>query len=309
MNAIAPASKAAAAFNADASSTAPPGVCLYSAAQAERLVQLSRTTVKWWMTGSTNWGRGSTRQGLRGHPRGVTVGLTFEELLTLRVARGLRVSGMSIRAIQRVSQMASAAFGCPNPMVTQRFRAEGANLILAMEDAARLAEDPDVPEALLAMHEMTGWQRVFADIVDGALFANVDWEAGRVARWWPMGHMRSVVLDPHVLGGAPHIETAQIPTLAIATAARASGDFASVAAAYGVTERQVADAMAFESEWLGLNGIQKWLQPPAGSAIGRPSAPSTATASPAWKRPMRVSGTSAPARAASRAGGTASSTS
>jgi uncharacterized protein (DUF433 family) len=286
-----------------------PVTCLYTSGQAERLVQISRTTVTLWMTGTTTWSRASSRHGMRCHRRRVTPGVTFEELLTLRVAKGLRRYGFSLPAIRRISLMASATFGCPSPMVTQRFRAEGASLVMALEDSKRFADDPEAPEALLAAHEMIGWQRVFADIVDGALFANVDWEAGRPSRWWPMGHGRSVVLDPRVLAGAPHIETARIPTREIGMAARSSPDFAKVAEEHGITERQVGDAMVFEYEWLNTPGLQKWLQPLAGSAIGEPSAASTATASPAWKRPMRVTGTPAPASAASREGGTASSTS
>lgn len=222
----------------------------YSARQAGRLTQLSTQTVKLWITGWQNWNNGGSHDGLGGARRRVTPGVTFEEMLTLRVVKTLRASGLNFAAIRRVASMASAEFGCRTPLVTQRFRNEGAQLVLAMEDQQRLTDDPDDPEPQRTSTEVMVWQQVFAEFVDDALFANVDWEAGRVARWWPMGHARSVVVDPRVLAGAPHIETARIPTAAIATAARTSRDVANVAEAHGISEREVSDGVAFEYEWL-----------------------------------------------------------
>ena len=69
---------------------------------------------------------------------------------------------------------------------------------------------------------LTG-QHAFADIVEPFLFANVDWQDDVISRWWPLGLNRSVVLDPHILFGSPHVRDTSIPTATLASAVRAEG--------------------------------------------------------------------------------------
>ena len=208
-------------------------------------------------------------------------GVTFEEMLTLRVVRGLRASGMRIAAIRRVAFMAAAEFGSPTPLPTQGFRSRGAELVLAMEDAQRTLSDPDAPEVSRPREEVMGWQRVFADIVDHTLFAHVDWHGGCVVRWWPMGHDRPVVVDPRTLDGEPHIATTHVATAAVAAAVRSTGSPMAVAEAKGLSPRQVRHAVFFEDEWTKVTRHQKWLQPPEDSDIDDPSRSDTMTESPA----------------------------
>jgi uncharacterized protein (DUF433 family) len=239
-------------------------------------------------------------------------------MLSLRVVRGLREAGLNMPAIRRVAFRAAAAFGNRAPLVTPGFRRDGARIIVAMENAERAIEEPDALEFGMAANELHAWGRVFTDLVEFALFANVEWENGVAARWWPMGQPGSVLIDPNLLAGAPHVGTTRIPTAVIAAAVQAAGGDAAACAAvartHGISVEQVHHAVFFQQEWLTTTRYQKWVQPPFAKASGKPAASNTVTpGGPGWKRPIQVTGT--PTRAAtsaspaSRTGGTASSSS
>jgi hypothetical protein len=300
-----------------------PDSRLYSLKQAARLAQLCPPTAKRWITGAKHWNEGAILGGRRSagaayRPAARLPDLTFREMLTLRVVRGLREAGLTMPAVRRVAFRAAAEFGSQTPLVTMGFRRHGARIVLAMEDAERAIEDPEAFDAVRAMNEVDGWHRVFTDLVEFALFANVEWQNGLPSRWWPMGRQGFVLVDPDSVGGAPHVGSAQIPTAVIAAVVQAAGGDqgarAAVAATHAISMEQVHAAVFFEQEWLTTTRRQKWVQPPFAKASGKPASSSTATpCAPAWKRPMRVTGTPAraadSANAASRAAGTASSTS
>lgn len=111
-----------------------------------------------------------------------------------------------------------------------------------------------LPKRERELVEVLTGQRAFADVVDPSLFANVEWDEDFAARWWPMGKERSVILDPAVSFGAPHIASTRVPTAALAAAVRAEGGGEAaaeiVATWYGVEPAEVADALQFETEWL-----------------------------------------------------------
>jgi hypothetical protein len=182
------------------------------------------------------------------HPKGMGIprqlagigSMSFQEVLTLRMVRGLRRAGMPMRAIRRVAALAAIAFNSRTPLVLQRFRTDGAALFVAVDEADRIDEDliapddDDAPDP--AMDE--GWRRAFADMVDQVLFRDLDWEKGAPVRWWPLGHTGAVVVDPRVLGGAPHVAGTMVTT---AAAARDAG---------GLTPEQARDAVRFENVWM-----------------------------------------------------------
>jgi uncharacterized protein (DUF433 family) len=255
-----------------------PDLPIYALTDAARLTQFCTLTVRRWTAGGHYRYRGEIRpiQGMIGcAPRmiGGVPHVTFRQLLSLRLMKGMRAAGLSMRTIRRITLMAAAAAGEPLPMATLRFRADGAEAFAALEPLRRA--DPDPPPLDEDLPQDESWGIVFTEMVDRALFDDVDWVDGMPARWWPMGREFAVALDPRVAGGMPHIAGSRVRTVLIAGDLRASGGgeaaIPTVAAAHGVTARQVRDAARFETAWLAPEPPVRSGSSPAPEAPAEPS--------------------------------------
>ncbi len=231
---------------------------LYTLRRAAMLVQIDRIMAQRWDRGYVMryHGRSCRIPGVVGrscNPSERERRLSFAEMLTLRLIRSLRLAGISLYVIRRVAQLAAFEFGGTAPLVSHRFRTEGAMLFLMREDACHDFEDPDMPPRGHDAEEVWVWRRVFADFVEPGLFRHIDWTGGEAARWWPMGHAGSVVLDPAILSGAPHLDGTRIATARIAAYVRnAGGDARALAAAatrHGLSFEQARAADRFEATW------------------------------------------------------------
>jgi len=237
----------------------PFGLGLYPLADAARLVQLDARTARRWAEGYDYSHQGEVRRspdvmGLALTLAGGVRDLTFAEMLTLRLVKGFRGAGLSLRTIKRVAQAATRQLGTPTPFVTQRFRTDGRKVFIELQHAEPANDEPGVPKRERELIEVLTGQRAFAEVVEPSLFQNVEWEADIAARWWPLGRSRAVVLDPATMFGAPRVAATRVPTAAIAAAvsAEGGGDSAVLAVAewHGLTADQVRDAVEFETAWL-----------------------------------------------------------
>jgi uncharacterized protein (DUF433 family) len=249
----------AALRSAGGSTKSPADLYIYRLADAARLTQYCTPTVRRWAVGTRYLYRGEIRysNGMIGcAPRwiGGSPYVTFLQLLSFRVVRGLRGAGLTLKAIRRIALLAAAVSGEPTPLALQRFRIDGAHGFLALDHPSRAGVQSEATPFAFDPREADSWKAVFVDMLDEALFRDVDWLAGWPARWWPMGHDRSVVLDPSVMGGMPHIAGTRVLTTAVAADLHrlCGGEAAmpTVGAAHGISVRQVQDALYFESEWL-----------------------------------------------------------
>jgi uncharacterized protein (DUF433 family)/DNA-binding transcriptional MerR regulator len=235
------------------------GTGLYPLREAARLAQLDTRTARRWAEGYTYGPEGEQR-----FSRGVLPlslppvdgarDLTFTELLTLRLVRGFRETGLSLQTIKRVAAKAASDFGQNAPFVSRRFRTDGSKVFLELQAEPPGGDEPTMSRRERELVEILTGQRAFADVVEPSLFVNVEWVEDLAARWWPLGKDRSVLLDPAVGFGAPRIAHTGVPTATLAAAVRAEGGGEDAAAAvadwYGVTPANVADALRFETEWL-----------------------------------------------------------
>jgi len=245
--------------SAGGSTKSPADLYIYRLTDAARLTQYCTPTVRRWAVGTRYLYRGEIRYGngmIGCAPRwiGGTPYVTFLQLLSFRVVRGLRGAGLTLKAIRRIALLAAAVSGEPTPLALERFRIDGAHGFLALDHPARAGVQSEATPFASDPREADGWKAVFLDMLDEALFRDVDWLAGLPARWWPMGHDRSVALDPSVMGGMPHIAGTRVLTTAVTADLRhlCGGEAAmpTVAAAHGISVRQVRDAVYFENEWL-----------------------------------------------------------
>ena len=235
------------------------GLGLYPLPEAARLVQLDTRTAQRWAEGYDFQYEGERRHspGVMGLSLDRAAGrrdLTFPEMLTLRLVRGFRGAGLSLRTIKRVAEAAAVDFGTPTPFVTRRFRTDGRKVFVELRAAEPANDEPVPPRRERELIDVLTRQREFGEIVEKSLFQNVEWHDDIAARWWPLGTGRAVVLDPAALFGAPHIVQTRVPTDVLANAVQAEGGgdeaVAAVADWHGVTPGQVRDAVDFETAWL-----------------------------------------------------------
>jgi uncharacterized protein (DUF433 family) len=227
--------------------------------EAARLAQLDTRTARRWAVGYDFLYQGEKRNspgvmGLALPVSGDQRDLTFPEMLTLRLVKGFRGAGLSLRTIKKVAQVAATDLQTPTPLVTRRFRTDGRKVLMEVAEMAPANDEPDLPRHERKLIDVLTRQQEFADIVEQSLFRNVDWHEDMAARWWPLGTNRSVVLDPATLFGAPRIDQTRVPSAVIAAAVRAEGGgetaIEAVADWYGISSSQVRDAVEFETSWL-----------------------------------------------------------
>ena len=84
----------------------------------------------------------------------------------------------------------------------------------------------------------------FRTVVEPSL-RDLEFEADAVARWYPLGIGRSVVVDPARAFGRPLAEGG-VPTEVLANAATVEGSIGKAARAYEVAPAAVRDAVEFE---------------------------------------------------------------
>jgi uncharacterized protein (DUF433 family) len=84
----------------------------------------------------------------------------------------------------------------------------------------------------------------FRTVVEPSL-RDLEFEADAVARWYPLGSSRSVVIDPARAFGRALVKGG-VPTEVLANAAKVEGSIGKAARAYEVAPAAVRDAVEFE---------------------------------------------------------------
>jgi uncharacterized protein (DUF433 family) len=232
---------------------------IYPLPVAAGLAQIDLPSARRWSEGYNHRHDGKTRRssgiaGLGRDRQSGRVDLTFAEMLTLRLVRAFRATGLSLQMIKRVAAAAEAEFATPTPFVSQRFRTDGRKIFIELRDRAVSGDALAVPPHERLLIDVLSRQHQFADVVEPSLYRCVEWIGDSVARWWPLGSDHAVVLDPKVVFGAPRIAETRLPTDVLASAVRAEGGgddaIEAVAAWNGLDAAQVRDAVIFETEWL-----------------------------------------------------------
>ncbi len=96
--------------------------------------------------------------------------------------------------------------------------------------------------ALLDLISSQGeFQRIVAPVLTQLEFAQ-----DSLARWWPMGRKRNVVVDPLRNLGQPTAAKSGVPTEVLARSVNANASVETVARWYEVLPEEVRDAVEFE---------------------------------------------------------------
>lgn len=213
------------------------GIGLYTLAEAGRLVQVTPSKISRWL-------RGHHANGQHYEPlwhSQVDLGedgmfLGFRDLQEVRVAAAFIAKGLSPQRVRQAIGLARELVGEERPLSTKRFRTDGRSIFLQVVE-----EDGQT-----RLIDLFRRQFAFREIVEQSL-SNLEYDgSGSPLLWWPLGRSGSVVVDPARSFGQPIEAETSIPTLTLASAAKAEGSQEAAARAWAVPLRSIRRSVEFE---------------------------------------------------------------
>lgn len=163
----------------------------------------------------------------------------FLDVMQIRVLRAFLDYGLTLQRMAEVIGAARDAFDLTHPLASRQFRAEGAEILRRVGEAAPAGP---VRDRLLDLHRVPNR---FSGILDPVL-RDVDFrEDGLPLLWWPAGREGGVVIDPRRAFGAPIDAESSVPTRILAQDAARSGVEAT-ARSYLVSAAAVRRSMAYD---------------------------------------------------------------
>lgn len=215
------------------------GTGIYSVAEAARLTRIPPSRIHRWLKGYKFHVDGD----LHASPpvwRGQlpvldgTFALGFLDLIELRFVDAFRKEGVSLHHIRLALDRARSILGVEHPFCSQKFRTDGRTIFMDIEDETEDA----------ALLDLVKSQYAFGAVLEPYL-RDLEFESDQVARWWPLGRKREVVIDPARSFGQPIVARDSVPTSVLAKAA-AIEPIDAVARWYEVSPKTVRDAVFFE---------------------------------------------------------------
>jgi len=215
---------------------------IYSVRDAARLTGVSAGRIRRWLRGY-RYKAGNQQRAMpplwngQWPPISGNVALGFQDLIEIRFVDAFLRQGVSWTAIHRARERAAEMFKVSHPFCTNRFVTDGRQFFIEVE--------PDQSQASLI--EIGNPQQVFTQIMKPFIKELEFQDGSGVIRWWPMGDARAVVLDPERNFGRPISSPGGVPTEVLARAADVAKSVEEVASWYGVSSREVVDAVEFEN--------------------------------------------------------------
>lgn len=218
------------------------GIGLYTAIEAQRLLGVSASKIRRWLSGHE-------RKGVQYDPlwtpqvnlKDDRVYLGFRDLMEVRAANQFILAGVSPHAVRRAIEVAQDYVDEERPLSTTRFKTDGRTIFL---EIAKGEDD----EKLLDLFKR---QYAFSKIMEASL-RDVEFDGITPTRWWIHSQKAGIVVDPQQSFGQPIEFETGIPTAVLANAAKAEGSVAKAARAWMVEKKHVQRAVKFEQSLTGV---------------------------------------------------------
>ena len=216
------------------------GVGIYTVPEAACLTEVSTSRIRRWLKGyafRTKSGRGQSPPVWKSQIESVegTLALGFLDLMEIRVVEEFLKLGVTWKTIREAAVRGREIYRTTHPFCTQPFKTDGRSLFSYVQEKAG--------EPILA--DIVKNQRVFNRILEPFL-CDVEYVDQTIARWWPMGQRRHVVLDPHRCFGKPIVAREGVPTQVLAQAFAVEQSIPAVARWYELSPQSVRSAVEFE---------------------------------------------------------------
>ena len=222
---------------------------VYSLVEAEKLTGVNARSLKRWLFGYSY--SVTSERGRVDHPsRPLWVSqykrddfqecvVGFRDLLEARVVGEFVKAGVPLIVVRNCLEAARELFGVDYPFTAQQFLTDGQTIY--HEALSRNAGDS-------ALLNLKNRRYAFNEVIRPSLYAGIEY-AGKVAlRWFPEASKRkSIVLDPAISFGKPHIVQSGVPTDAIyATYLAEEKDLLRTAHLFEISKAHVGAAVKFE---------------------------------------------------------------
>jgi len=210
---------------------------LYSYAEAARLLDLSPTTLRWWLEGSV---RGGTAYPpvIRSEPTGVDV-VTWGEFVEARLLKGYRQKRVPLQKMRPFIEEMRAKLDVAYPLAHCRPLVDPARRKLVYD----LQIETNLPREMYLVEFEGGQTALAPPILQFLERVELD-DDGVPIRYWPQGKDVPVVIDPSVAFGVPQIRG--IRTELVAESIDAGESEATVASSWGLTPADVKAAVDWE---------------------------------------------------------------
>lgn len=219
------------------------GVGIYSVADAARLTSIHAQRIRRWLKGYTFSYDGKVHTSPPVWERQLpdvdgTLALGFLDLMEVRFVDAFRRHGVSWPTIRRAAERARNLYRDTHPFCTESFKTDGHSIFAEVLDQIGETSLLDVVKS----------QYAFKRILEPYLYTGLEFGEDRLARWWPLGRRRQVVIDPQRAFGQPIVADRGVPTVILAAAVRIDQSVEDVALWYEVNPRAVRDAIEFEEK-------------------------------------------------------------
>lgn len=208
---------------------------IYGMAQVDRLLSLPPGTARRWIDGYDR-ARRHYEPVVRAESTGEDV-VTWGEFVEARLLAGYRRKSVPLLRMRPVVVRLRHELDTPYPLAQARLWVADRELVNTIEEDAAIARPLRLVEVV-----RTGQLRLAAEAED--FFNEVEWDDGYAARLRPLGMGASVTFDPLHSFGEPTVGV--VRTDVVAEEIRAGTPPDRVAASYGLSLRQVNDAIRFE---------------------------------------------------------------
>lgn len=215
---------------------------IYTIPDAARLTKVSPSRIRRWLRGYDF----RTRRGARTHSQPVWTGqldpiegktaVGFLDLMEIRYVAAFLQLGVNWKTMRLAHAAAKEKLQTNHPFCTHRFQTDGRNILL---EEARTLND-------IHLINVANDQQEFERIV-APFFKDLEFDRG-TTRWWPLGTMRTVVLDPGRNRGQPSSALSGVPTRVLARSMKTNGSIETVSHWFEVSADEVRDAVAFEAQ-------------------------------------------------------------
>jgi uncharacterized protein (DUF433 family) len=215
-------------------------VGIYSIPEAARFAAVPAVTVTRWVKGYARRRHGERVDYPALLPSSLDpidgkVALSFRDLMEVRFVGKLRSLGVAWSEIDRTVATAREILQTPYPFGSLVFKSDGARVFAELEKGGPLLRDG---------------QFAFGVVFAPSLFAELEYEAGQVARWRPGAGANVVVLDPQRSFGKPLLDEFDVQTRLVAAAVEAEGSVSRVADWYEIPVHAVRTAVNYERQLL-----------------------------------------------------------
>lgn len=206
------------------------GIGLYSVAEAARLAQVPKSTVREWVCGRGGRPprRPATGPVIDGQPT-----ITFLDLIDLKIVHAFRKAGVTWPVIMTVAEEASKEYDTPHPFAANRFRTDGQRLYESFRST---------------LFDRISKNYAFEEIVEQSLYDGLTFEHDMPKYWTVPGYDSLIIIDPQRSFGKPIAARCGVPTHTLAMTADAEDSVAFAASLFNASEDEVWASLRYRDD-------------------------------------------------------------